>query len=89
MWKSNANDINVSDVTEIAFELGMEKEAFFRKMTYNTPSGFKQCFYVGAENKIIVQELDTDEISKADARFINTFEQSVRNQYDTRTFVSQ
>jgi hypothetical protein len=86
---SNSTVELTSDETDIAFELGTDKEAFFRKMIYNTPSGIKHCFYVGAENKIIVQELDTDKISTADARFINTFEQSVRNQYDTRTFVSK
>ncbi|MGB1317928.1 MAG: hypothetical protein ACPG5W_06965 [Flavobacteriales bacterium] len=78
-----------NDETEVSFEPGMKNEAFFRKMTYSTESGTMQVYYVAAENHIFVQELKTDEISTAEARFLNTFEQSVKNQYDTRTIVSR
>ncbi len=86
---ANPNVVLISDETEVAYEPGMQKEAFFRKLTYKTETGIKQCYYVGAENKVIVQELETTgEVAGAEARFLNTFDQSVRNQYDTRTFVS-
>ena len=77
-----------NDETEVSYEPGMQNEAFFRKMTYSTDNGTMQVYYVAAENHIFVQELTTDEISTAEARFLNTFEQSVKNEYDTRTFVS-
>lgn len=78
------------DETEVAFQLGSETEAFFRKITYRTANGTGYRFYVAAKNRIYVQELLVANSITADAtRFINTFEQSVRNEYDTRTFVSR
>lgn len=85
---SNGTVELINDETEVSFEPGMKNEAFFRKMTYKTAEGTMQRYYVAAENHIIVQELKTDEVSTAESRFLNTFEQSVRNEYDTRTFVS-
>ncbi|MFT4981940.1 MAG: hypothetical protein ACI9UR_001799 [Bacteroidia bacterium] len=83
-----ANVKLTSDETEVSYEPGMQNEAFFRKMTYATDNGTMQVYYVAADNHIFVQELKTNEISTAEARFLNTFEQSVKNEYDTRTFVS-
>lgn len=77
------------DETEVTFDLGMKNEAFFRKLTYKTKTGITQRYYVAAGNKIIVQELSASELSKSEKRYLNTFEQSVRNQYDTRMFVNK
>ena len=88
--KLNSNGMKlIDDETEVSFEPGMTNEAFFRKMTYATSNGTMQVYYVAAKNHIIVQELHTNAISTAEARFLNTFEQSVKNEYDTRTFVSR
>jgi len=79
----------VDDETDVVFQLGNPKEAYFRKLTYETASGTEQRYYVAADNKIIVQTLNATKPSSAEMRFLNTFEQSVRNQYDTRSFVSK
>lgn len=80
----------VDDETEVAFQLGNDNEAFFRKISYRTANGTGYRFYVAAQNKIYVQEMETSHApSTADTRFVNTFEQSVRNEFDTRTFVSR
>ena len=75
------------DNTEVAFELGNTDESYFRKMTYQTATGTVHRYYVAADNKIIVQELRTDNMTDAEQRYVASFEQSVRNEYDTRTFV--
>ncbi len=88
--KTEAENLKLTeDETEVSFEPGMTNEAFFRKLTYQTNVGTVHRYYVAAENHIIVQELRTNDISTAEARFLNTFEQSVKNEYDTRTFVSR
>ena len=79
----------VDDETDVAFELGNPNESYFRKMSYETASGTLQRYYVAAENKIFIQELKSSDLSQADKRFLTTFENSVRNEYDTRAFVSK
>jgi hypothetical protein len=78
-----------SDQTDVAFTIGHGEEAFFRKLTYTTNSGMLTRFYVGADNKIFVQELTTKSMEVAAKRYLNTFENSVRNEYDTRSFVTK
>ena len=79
----------IDDETDVVFQVGNPNEAYFRKLTYKTDAGVEQRYYVAAENKIIVQELKASALSTAEKRYLNTFEQSVRNQYDTRVFVSK
>lgn len=80
----------LSDETDEAFQIGSDNEAFFRKITYRSPKGTVYRYYVGAQSKIYVQELEaSDNATAAETRFINTFEQSVRNEFDTRTIVSK
>lgn len=80
----------VDDRTDIAYALEPSKEAFFRKLTYKTDAGTIQRYYVAAGNHIIVQELTTKEtLSKADSRFLQSFEHSVKNHYDTKVLVSK
>ncbi|MCF8277699.1 MAG: hypothetical protein K9J17_13280 [Flavobacteriales bacterium] len=86
--KSSSKLEVISDETEIPAQFDTDKEVFFRKMTLRTETGTQHRFYVAAENKIIVQELETSsEPTLAETRYLNTFEQSVRNKYDTRTLV--
>lgn len=77
----------MDDNTDVAFTSDHEKEAFFRKMTYATDAGTLQRYYVAAGNRIYVQELTTNEITAAALSYLNSFEQSVRNEYDTKPIV--
>lgn len=77
----------IDDNTDVTFTPGHEKEAFFRKLTYSTQTGTYQRYYVAAGNKIYVQELTTDEMTASAMQFMNSFERSVRNEYDTRPIV--
>jgi len=78
----------IADETETPVQFDRNKEVFFRKMTFKTEDKTHHRFYVAADNKIIVQELETStEPTLAETRYLNTFEQSVRNKYDTRTLV--
>jgi hypothetical protein len=79
----------IDDETDVAFELGNPEESYFRKMSYTSESGTVQRYYVAADSKIMIQELRTESGALADNRFLTTFENSVRNEYDTRTFVSK
>lgn len=77
------------DESTVAFELGNPEESYFRKLSYATASGTIERYYVAADSKIIIQELATQNLTEADKRFLSTFENSVRNEYDTRAFVSK
>ncbi len=86
---SKENHQLADDQTEITFQASTSNEVYFRKLTYNSNTETIQRFYVATENKIIIQELRTDEITTAETRFLNTFEKSIRNEYETRAFVSR
>ncbi|MCF8461860.1 MAG: hypothetical protein K9G46_14135 [Flavobacteriales bacterium] len=78
----------IADETEIPVQFDRNKEVYFRKMTFKTGDKTHHRFYVAADNRIIVQELETTtEPTLAETRYLNTFEQSVRNKYDTKTLV--
>jgi hypothetical protein len=78
----------MADETEIPVQFDRNKEVYFRKMTFKSGDKTYHRFYVAADNRIIVQELETNtEPTLAETRYLNTFEQSVRNKYDTRTLV--
>ncbi len=77
----------VDDNTDATFTAGHEKESFFRKLTYATNAGTHQRYYVAAGNKIYVQELISGEMTVSASRYLNSFEHSVRNEYDTTPIV--
>jgi hypothetical protein len=86
----HATEKLIEDEMDVSSPFDKNGEAYFRKMAYETETGTKHLFYVAAENKIIVQELNVEDgLKVAESRFLNTFEQAVRNEYDTRTFVSK
>ena len=76
----------ISYETEVLFDAGMKKETYLRKVSYKTNAGTTHRYYVAAGSKIIVQELSSKQLATDEKRYLNTFEQSVRNQYDTRAF---
>lgn len=86
---STENVTLISDETDVAFEMGTDTESYFRKMSYTTPTGNVNRFYVASGNKIFIQELRSAEMAKSEYRFLETFEQSVRNEFDTRTFATR
>lgn len=78
-----------SDGTDVALEIGGDSESYFRKMTYTSPTGNINRFYAASGNKIFIQELRSAEMANSEIRFLQTFEQSLRNEYDTRTFATR
>lgn len=88
MCAASASLEMLDDETEIPVQFDRNKEVYFRKLTYKTGDKTHHRFYVAADNRIIVQELETTtEPTIAETRYLNTFEQSVRNKYDTRSLV--
>lgn len=79
----------INDETDVAFLLGSPKEAYFRKLTYTTATKTSQHYYVAADGQIFIQILDTPHKAAPQTQFLNTFERSVRNHYDTRALVTR
>jgi len=77
------------DHIEVASETEDGNESFFRKLTYTGNGTIKHCYYVAANGQLLVQELTTKSSPRAsETRFLNTFDQSVRNLFDAPVFVA-
>jgi hypothetical protein len=80
----------LEDESEVSVQPDQQGEVYFRKMAYRSESGTKHRFYMATNNMVIVQELEVSkELGPAEMRFLNTFEQSVHNQYDNKALVSK
>lgn len=89
MSEQEAQQLTV-DESEVSVQSDLKSEVYFRKMSYSSPTGTRHCFYMAANNTVIVQELEVSkELGASEKRFLNTFEQSVRNQYDHKALVSK
>lgn len=86
----HSNQVLLEDESEVSLQADQQSEVYFRKMAYRSETGTKHCFYIAANNTVIVQELEvSNELGPSENRFLNTFEQSVRNQYDHKALVSK
>jgi hypothetical protein len=78
----------IEDETEVSVQADLKREVYFRKMSYRSETGTKHRFYMAANNTVIVQELEVNKaLGPEEKRFLNAFEQSVKNKYDTKSLV--